>query len=175
MQGLIDGELTPQLGVKVGLLTVDTDPATMGRLIKSYGAQGFPPPTSFGIPEQDLLFGCPPRESESVTPRAPLIFRDGLQIRDECRAALGKGPSDSVDWKLYAEQHYGLPLTTTEGVRSLIHTRDLADVESPRFVTSSTRPSRGPPPTNRQETSTRHRQLALPVLPAVATIRCAVL
>jgi hypothetical protein len=37
--------------------------------------------------------------------------------------------SDSVAWKLYAEQHYGLPLTTADGVRSLAHTLDLADVE----------------------------------------------
>jgi len=146
MQGLIDGELTPRLGIKVGLLTDDTDPDTMGhrsnkkrsreeiwvtRLIKSFADQGFPPPTSFGVPEKDLLFALPAEGIRKCYPESASNFPGWLQMREECRAALGKGPSDSVDWKLYAEQHYGLPLTTAEGVRSLVHTLDLADVEFP--------------------------------------------
>jgi len=146
MEGLIDGELTPRLGIKVGVLTDDTDPDTMARrsskkrsreekwvtrLMKSYADQGFPPPTSFGVPEKDLLFALPAEGIRKCYPDSASNFPGWLQMREECRAALGMGPQDSVDWKLYAEQHYGLPLTTANGVRSLVHTLDLANVELP--------------------------------------------
>lgn len=146
MQGLIDGELTPRLGIKVGLLTDDTDPDTMGhrsnkkrsreeiwvtRLIKSFADQGFPPPTTFGVPEKDLLFALPAEGIRKCYPDSASNFPGWLQMREECRAACGMGPSDSVPWKEYAEQHYGLPLTTPDGVRSLVHTLDLAEVEFP--------------------------------------------
>jgi energy-coupling factor transporter ATP-binding protein EcfA2 len=146
MEGLIDAELTPRLGIKAGVLTDATDPDTMGqrsnkkrsreekwvtRLIKSYTDKGLPPPTSFGVLEDDLLFALPAQGVRKCYPDSASNFPGWLQMREECRAALGKGPSDSVDWKLYAEQHYGLPLTTADGVRSLVHTLDLADVEFP--------------------------------------------
>jgi hypothetical protein len=41
---------------------------------------------------------------------------------------LGKGPSDSVDWKSYPLEHYGLPITTAAGVRDIVHTLDLNNV-----------------------------------------------
>lgn len=146
MPGLIDGELTPRLGIKVGVLTDATDPDTMGRrsnnkrsreeirvtrLIKSYADQGLPPPTSFGVPEEDLLFALPAEGIRKCYPDSASNFPGWLQMREECRAAQGKSQQDSVDWKLYAEQHYGLPLTTPEGVRSVVHTLDLANIELP--------------------------------------------
>jgi AAA domain, putative AbiEii toxin, Type IV TA system len=146
MQGLIDAELTPRLGIKVGMLTDATDPDTMGhrsnkkrsreeiwvtRLIKSFVDKGLPPPTPFGVPEDDLLFALPADGIRRCYSVSASNFPGWLQMREECRAAFGKGPSDSVDWKLYAEQHYGLPLTTADGVRSLVHTLDLANVEFP--------------------------------------------
>lgn len=145
-QGLIDGELTPRLGIKVGVLTDDTDPATMAhrsnnkrsgeekkitRLIKSYADQGLPPPTSFGIPEKDLLFALPAEGIRKCFPERASDFPGWLQMREECRAATGLGPSDSVEWKRYAEQRYGLPLDTPEGVRSVVHKLDLAGFEFP--------------------------------------------
>jgi len=145
-EGLIDGELTPRLGIKVGILTDDTDPATMAhrsnkkrsreetwvtRLQKSYADQGFPPPTSFGIPEKDLLFALPAEGIRNCYPERASSFPGWLQMLEECRAAFGLGPSDSPPWKTYAEQQYGLPLSTAEGDRSLVHTLDLAGVEFP--------------------------------------------
>ena len=145
-EGLIDGELTPRLGIKVGILTDDTDPATMAhrsnkkrsreetwvtRLQKSYADQGFPPPTSFGIPEKDLLFALPAEGIRNCYPERASNFPGWLQMLEECRTAFGLGPSDSPPWKTYAEQQYGLPLSTAEGVRSLVHTLDLAGVEFP--------------------------------------------
>ena len=53
------------------------------------------------------------------------------ELREECRAAEGRGPSDSVDWKSYAETRYGLPITTPDGVRTIIRDLDLAGVELP--------------------------------------------
>ena len=146
LEGLIDGELTPRLGIKVGILTDDTDPATMAhrsnkkrsreetwvtRLQKSYAEQGFPPPTSFGIPEKDLLFALPAEGIRNCYPERASNFPGWLQMLEECRTAFGLGPSDSPPWKTYAEQQYGLPLSTAEGVRSLVHTLDLAGVEFP--------------------------------------------
>jgi hypothetical protein len=146
MGGLIDGELAPRLGIKVGVLTDDTEPETMGsrsrnklsgeerklnRLIKSYADQGFPPPTPFGVPERDLLFALPEEGIRNCYPDSASNFPGWLQMLEECRAAEGKGPQDSVQWKLYAEQHYGLPLNTAEGVRSVVRTLDLANVELP--------------------------------------------
>jgi energy-coupling factor transporter ATP-binding protein EcfA2 len=146
MSGLIDGELAPRLGIKVGVLTDDTDPETMGsrsknklsgeerklnRLIKSYADQGFPPPTPFGVPERDLLFALPEKGIRKCYPDSASNFPGWLQMLEECRAAEGKSQQDSVQWKLYAEQHYGLPLNTAEGVRSVVRTLDLANVELP--------------------------------------------
>ena len=59
----------------MGILTDHTNPATMGersnkkrsseeikvtKLIKLFKDKGLPPPTPFGIPEDDLLFALPP-------------------------------------------------------------------------------------------------------------------
>jgi hypothetical protein len=146
MRGLIDGELAPRLGIKIGVLTDDTAPETMGsrsknklsgeerklnRLIKSYSDQGFPPPTPFGVPERDLLFALPEEGIRKCYPDSASNFPGWLQMLEECRAAEGKSQQESVQWKLYAEQHYGLPLNTAEGVRSVVRTLDLANVELP--------------------------------------------
>jgi hypothetical protein len=44
---------------------------------------------------------------------------------------LGKGSSDSVDWKSYAFDRYGLDIRTPLGVREIVRTLDLADVDLP--------------------------------------------
>jgi hypothetical protein len=47
------------------------------------------------------------------------------------KLSLGKGPSDSVDWKSYANERYGLQITTPSGVRNLVRELDLQNVPLP--------------------------------------------
>lgn len=143
LEGLIDGEFTTRLGIKTGVLTDNTVTATMWersnkkrsgeevklvRLIKRFEDQGLPPPDVFGVPEDDLLFALP---AEAIREHLNRQFPGWHELREECRQALGKGASDSVDWKSYAEEHYNLPLTTADGVRSVVHALDLAGVQLP--------------------------------------------
>ena len=143
LEGLIDGEFTARLGVKAGVLTDNTVTATMWdrsnrkrsseevklvRLIKRFEDQGLSPPDVFGVPEDDLLFALP---ADAIREHFNGQFPGWHELREECREALGKGASDSVDWKTYAEEHYHLPLTTADGVRSVLHTLDLAGVQFP--------------------------------------------
>ena len=83
-------------------------------------------PTLFGVAEDDLLFALPV-EAIRVFLNGP--FPEWRALVDECRAAEGLGPSDSVDWKTYALEHYRLPLNTTHGVRRIVRALDLAGVE----------------------------------------------
>jgi hypothetical protein len=55
-------------------------------------------------------------------------FPGWKELVAECRQALGKRPSDSVDWKSYALKHYGLPITTAAGARDIVRTLDLNNV-----------------------------------------------
>ena len=143
LAGLVDGEFTTRLGIKTGLLTDNTITATMWdrsgtkrsgeekklvRLIKRFEDQGLSPPHLFGVPEDDLLFALPP---EAIHSYLGGPFPGWHELREECRAAEGRGLSDSVDWKAYAENHYGLPIASESGVRSVIRALDLAGVELP--------------------------------------------
>ncbi|MGV0874454.1 ATP-dependent nuclease [Mycolicibacterium sp. XJ879] len=143
LEGLIDGEFTTRLGVKAGVLTDNTITTTMWnrsgkkrtgeekklvKLIKRFEDQGLPRPDLFGVPEDDLLFALP---VEAIRQYLKSPFPGWHELRDECRAAEGLGPSDSPDWKSYAENRYGLPITTSDGVRAVVHALDLAGVELP--------------------------------------------
>jgi energy-coupling factor transporter ATP-binding protein EcfA2 len=143
LEGLIDGEFTAGLGIKAGILTDKTDVASLwersnkkrsgeekkvARLLQRFQDQGLPLPTAFGIPEDDLLFALP-AESIRVFLEGP--FPGWEELRDECRKAEGRGPSDSVDWKAYAENRYRLPISTEDGVRRVVRGLDLAGVEIP--------------------------------------------
>jgi hypothetical protein len=48
---------------------------------------------------------------------------------------LGKTPSDSVDWKAFAAERYGLQIDTPAGVRKLVRKLELAGVELPSIET----------------------------------------
>jgi hypothetical protein len=135
-----------RLGIKTVVLTDNTITATMWdrsnkkrsseeiklvRLIRRFEDQGLPPPDLFGVPEDDLLFALPPEGIRQCFPTSGSQFPGWVELREECRQALGKGPSDSVDWKAYAKEHYQLPLTTADGVRSVVHALDLAGVQLP--------------------------------------------
>jgi energy-coupling factor transporter ATP-binding protein EcfA2 len=150
LQGLIDAELTPRLGIKVAVLTDNTDPKTMGgksnnkrsgeevsvtRLVQRFRDRGLVEPKSFGVPEKDLLFALPVEAIRIHYSDRAAEIPDWLDLLEECRAAEGKGKSDSVHWKSYAEANYGVPLTTENGVRSVVQKLDLAGVELPSIRT----------------------------------------
>lgn len=143
LEGLIDGEFTTRLGIKVGVLTDNTSTATIWersnrkrsseevklvRLIKRFEEQGLMPPEIFGVSEDDLLFALP---EGAVRDYLQGPFPGWHELREECRSAEGKGASDSVDWKSYAERQYGLPITTPSGVKSVVRALDLAGVAMP--------------------------------------------
>jgi hypothetical protein len=90
--------------------------------------KGLPPPMMFGVPEDDLLFALP---ADAIRKYLHGPFPGWKELVAECREALGKGPSDSVDWKSYAREHYGLPITTAAGVRDIVRTLDLNNVPLP--------------------------------------------
>jgi len=141
LEGLVSAEVVTQLRIRIGILTDATDPSTMAersgkkrsseerkvmRVLQIAADKDLPAPTAFGVPEDDLLFALPPDAIRDYL-RGP--FPGWKELASECRAALGKGPSDSVDWKAHALDHYGLPLTTTAGVRDIVRNLDLAGVE----------------------------------------------
>jgi len=143
LEGLIDGEFTTRLGIKTAVLTDNTNPVTLWersnrkrsgeevklvRLIQRFEDQGLPPPRIFGVPEDDLLFALP---ADAIRDFLNGPFPGWLELREECRATNGCGPSDSVDWKTYALDQYGLPITTPDGVRRVIRALDLKGVELP--------------------------------------------
>lgn len=146
LEGRIDGEFTTRLAIKAGVLADNTLTATIWdrsnkkrsseeiklvTLIRRFTDQGVPPPDLFGVPEDDLLFAIPPEGIRQCFATSGSPFPGWLELREECRQAFGKGASDSVDRKAYAEEHYHLPLTTADGVRSVVHAVDYAGVELP--------------------------------------------
>ncbi len=143
LEGLIDGEFTTRLGLKTGVLTDNTNMETIWdrsnrrrsseevklvRLIKRFEDQGMVPPTPFGVAEDDLLFAIP---EEAIRHFLKGPFPGWEQLVKECRAAEGVDSSTSVDWKSYALKHYGLPITTGDGVRRIIRALDLAGYQLP--------------------------------------------
>lgn len=143
LEGLIDGEFTIRLGMKTGILTDNTVTATIEdrskkkrtgeekkviRLIERFEDHGLPPPDWFGVAEDDLLFALPAEGIRTCYPETASTFPGWLNLREECRVATGAGPSDSVDWKSFANDHYGLPIASAEGVRRVVRKLDLAGV-----------------------------------------------
>jgi len=143
LEGLIDGEFTARLGIKTGVLTDNTNTASMWdrsnnkrkqeekkvvRLIQRFEDQGLLPPKPFGVIEDDLLFALP---AEAIGSYIGGNFPGWHELREECRAAEGRGMSESVDWKKYALEQYRLPITTADGVRRIVRSLDLSGVELP--------------------------------------------
>lgn len=143
LEGLIALEVVSELGIRMGVLTDATDPLTMGersgnkrsseerKLMKVLAIaqeKGLPAPRIFGVPEDDLLFALPPDALRDYL-KGP--FPGWRELREECRVALSKGPSDSVDWKKFAKEKYNLPITDPSGVRLIVRSLDLQNVELP--------------------------------------------
>jgi hypothetical protein len=143
LEGLIDGEFAARLGIKTGVLTDNTVIETMWqrsknkrkeeekkviKLVERFEERGLPPPALFGVPEQDLLFALP---VDAIRTYLGGPFPEWQELREECRLAEGKSKSESVGWKSYAFEHYGLPLNTADGVRKVVHALDLAGVQLP--------------------------------------------
>ncbi len=146
LEGLIDSEFTIRLGLPMGILTDNTVTSTIAdrsntkrtseekkvlKLKRMFEDRHLPPPDWFGVGEDDLLFELPADGIRQCFSSTASTFPGWVEMREECRQALGKGPSDSVDWKAYVEEHYQLPLTTSDGVRSVVHALDLAGVQLP--------------------------------------------
>jgi hypothetical protein len=144
LQGLVDSELTTRLGIKMGVLTDATDPGTMGersnsrrsgeevkvsRLLKLFEDRGLEVPTVFGVIEDDLLFALPVEGICEHVVKGP--FPAWKELVVECREATGKGASDSVNWKSFALERYGLDITTGNGVRRVVHELNFEGVPMP--------------------------------------------
>lgn len=140
-------ELVADLGIKTGILTDATDPATMQARAKSKRSseekkvlevlriakeRGLRPPATFGVPEADLLFALP---ADAIRAHLCEPFPGWKELVDECRQELGKTPSDSVDWKAFAAERYGLQIDTPAGVRQIVRKLELAGVELPSIET----------------------------------------
>jgi len=148
LEGLVAVELATELGIKTGILTDDTNPATMyakarGRrsgeekkvidVIQIAQEKGLPVPAVFGVPEKDLLFALP---ADAIREHLGGPFPGWKEVVAECRQSLGKTPSDTVHWKQYAAEQYGLRIDTPGGVRDLIRALDLANVPLPSIRTA---------------------------------------
>jgi energy-coupling factor transporter ATP-binding protein EcfA2 len=144
LQGLVDSELTTRLGIKMGVLTDATDPGTMGersnskrsgeevkvsRLLKLFEDRGLEVPTVFGVIEDDLLFALPVEGIREHVVKGP--FPAWKELVVECREATGQGASDSVNWKSFALERYGLDITTGNGVRRVVHELNFEGVPMP--------------------------------------------
>jgi hypothetical protein len=79
----------------------------------------------FGVAEGDLLFALPALVIRNYL-QGP--FPDWRDLVAECRAVLGKGPFDSVDWKTYAETTDELPFTSPAGACDIVQRLDLRGV-----------------------------------------------
>lgn len=137
LEGLIAVELVTGLGIKTGVLTDATAPDTMRnrssrkrsseerrllRVLQIAEDKGLPAPAIFGVPEEDLLFAIP---ADAVRAYVGGSFPGWKETVSQCRKAMDKGPSDSVDWKAYAQERYGVPISNSAGVRNLIRWVDL--------------------------------------------------
>ena len=147
LEGLVAVELVTDLGIKNGILTDATDPSTMHersnkkrsseekkliRVMDIAREKGLPAPTIFGVPEDDLLFALP---AEAIRGYLQGPFPGWKDLVAECRQSLAKTPSDSVDWKTYAEERYGLRITSPGGVREVVRALDLQNVPLPSIRT----------------------------------------
>lgn len=143
IEGLVAYEVVHDLEIKIGVLTDATTPETMAersrkkqsseekkvlRILKIAEERGLPIPEAFGVPEDDLLFALP---VEAIRAHLNGPFPEWKDLQAECRAALGKSPSDSVNWKAFAEDNYNLPIASEDGVWILVRHLIAADVELP--------------------------------------------
>jgi hypothetical protein len=143
LEGLVATEVVTELGLKIGILTDATVTATMSdrsgkkrsseerkvlRVMQLAADKGLPPPTPFGVAEDDLLFALPTEALRDFL-RGP--FPEWKALVAECRASLGADPSQSVDWKKHALDQYGLPITSPSGVREIVRHLDLSGVVLP--------------------------------------------
>lgn len=148
LEGLVAVELITALGIKTAVLTDATDPATMRgrsgrkrsseerrvlRVLQIAEDRGLPAPAVFGIPEDDLIFAIP---VIAIREYIGGPFPEWKELVAECRRALNKGPSDSVDWKAYAHETYGVPISTAGDVRNLVRWVDLHGTELPSIRTT---------------------------------------
>lgn len=143
LEGIVAFEVVHGLGIKIGILTDNTTPETLADrsrkkqsseekkvllVLKIADERGLPIPEAFGVPEDDLLFALP---VEAIRAHLDGPFPEWKDLLAECRAALGKSPSESVNWKAFAEERYNLPIASEDGVWLLVRRLIAADVVLP--------------------------------------------
>lgn len=146
LEGLVAVELVTELGMRMGILTDATDVDTMGdrsnrkrsseekkvlRVLQIAAEKGLPAPKPFGVPEDDLLFALPADAIRDEYLNGGRPFPGWKELVRECRDSLGKGPSDSVNWKAFAHDEYKLPIDSPAGVRDVVRVLDLAGIPLP--------------------------------------------
>jgi ABC-type hemin transport system ATPase subunit len=147
LEGLVSAEVVQRLGLRVGILTdatvIDTlqtrrrkelssEEKKVLRIVELARSQGLPDPAVFGVPEADLLFAIPVDGVQAFTGKA---FPGWKQIVNDARAAAGADPSTSVNWKKWAWDEYGLPITDPSGVREIVRFIDLNGFNMPSVGT----------------------------------------
>lgn len=145
LEGLVAVELVTELGMRMGILTDATDTDTLGersnrkrsseekkvlRVLQIAAEKGLPAPKAFGVPEDDLLFALPADAIRDEYLKGGQ-FPGWKELVAECRDSLGKGPSDSVNWKEFAHEEYKLPIDSPAGVREVVRVLDLAGTPLP--------------------------------------------
>jgi hypothetical protein len=143
LEGVVSGEVVTRLGLRVGILTDATVIATIHdrsnkrrsseekkvlRVLDIARENGCPEPTLFGVAEDDLLFAIPPSGIESVL---GCPFPEWKDLVRQAREAIGASPSESVNWKQFALDRYGLDIVEPDGVRALVREVDLSGVPLP--------------------------------------------
>ena len=143
LEGLVTSEVIQRLDCRQGVLLDATDVPTLHqrrgkhlsseekkvlRVLDIASEQGRQRPKVFGVKVRDLLYSLSEEgirksgESEYVGADR---FPGWTVIDGEARAHFGADGSQSVNWKAYVHEVYGVPLESAEGVRSVVRWLDV--------------------------------------------------
>ncbi len=137
IEGIVSAETLLRLGVPLAILTDDTDPDTMRersnkrrsseekkilKVLALAEEAGIAPPKVFGVPQRDLLHALPEIGIKAFGARD---FPGWAALDGLARVHEGAGGSESVNWKKFARDQYGLPIDDEDGVRSLVRWLDV--------------------------------------------------
>jgi hypothetical protein len=153
LEGIPSAALQAQFGFRFGILTDATDVATLDerpnkrrsseekkivKVVDMFSVLGLDPPKVFGVTERDLLYALPEDGvraylGEYGTDRAA-DFPGWDRLDAEARAAYDVRPDVSVHWKQHAQEQYGLPLASEDGVRRLVRWIDVNGYPMPSIA-----------------------------------------
>lgn len=143
LEGLVTGEVVTRLGLRLGVLTDATEVASLAdrpnkrrsseekkvlRVLALAEERNLAAPAVFGVAEDDLLFALP---ADAISDYLGRDFPGWRELVAEARRATGADPSESVNWKAFANEQYGLPIEDAAGVREVVRHLDLRGVALP--------------------------------------------